>query len=102
MVFLFSTSSAALKTSLVSHTESIPSFMMVILTALVQFQETLSRLFLQDFENKHGFGINDWKSMKPILFLLFTLDFWLCHIVIGESVNQMKGKIILVCQKQYF
>jgi len=60
--------------------------MMVILTALVQFQETLSQLFLQDFENKHGFGINDLKSKNPILFLLFTLDFWLCHIVIGPSV----------------
>ena len=66
----------------------------------IVFNETLSRLFLQDFENKHGFGISDWKSKNPILFLLFTLDFWLCHIVIGESVDQNKRKMISVRHEQ--
>ena len=69
---------------------------MVVMKALAQCQETLTQLFLQDFDKKHGFSEidksnNNFKSKKPILFFLYSLDFWLCHLIIGEN-KQAKDK----------
>ena len=66
---------------------------MVILPALAQFQEALTRLFVQDFEKKHGFSEtdksnNNLRSKKPILFFLYSFDFCLCHLIIGEFIQQ--------------
>ena len=45
-------------------------FIMVVMRALAQCQETLTQLFLQDFNKKHGFSEidksnNNFKSKKP-------------------------------------
>ena len=58
--------------------------------ALAQCQETLTQLFMQDFEKKHGYSEtdkNNFKSKKPVLFFLYSLDFWLCHIIIGKFLK---------------
>ena len=65
---------------------------MGILQALGKFQEALTQLFVQDFEKKHGFSEtdksnNNFKSKKSILFFLYSLDFWLCHLIIGEFIQ---------------
>ena len=54
-------------------------------------KDSVTQLFLQDFQIQHGCDVQekDYKirsntqSMK--LFLLFALDFWLCHLIIGNG-----------------
>ena len=52
--------------------------------------KSLTQLFVQDFQLQHGKGEKappkNLETKKHLLFSLFSLDWLLCHLVIGPSV----------------
>ena len=61
-------------------------------------KKDLTELFLEDFEVQQQFPLGkqskeELKKRSPVVFSLYTLDFIICHLVIGERLGMVEDDI---------
>ena len=61
-------------------------------------KKDLTELFLEDFEVQQQFPLGkqskeELKKRSPVVFSLYTLDFIICHLVIGERWGMVEDDI---------
>ena len=62
----------------------------------MEYRKNLTEMFLEDFEVQQQFPLGkqskeELKKRSPVVFSLYTLDFIICHLVIGEWWGLVDG-----------